>query len=390
MFQNMAIGNLIILIGAAQGIFLSVVLWNLKEGKKISHRLLAAFLFIFALQMVYFVVWDSKLILKVPHLSMVMAPFDFALGPLFYFYARTLSQQHFKFERKDRMQFGLVIVGYTYFANFYSESAAEKIQYNLQSYDHMPEFWSRFSFASTIQTSVYMLLTLLVLARPTRTVKKYYSSIEKIDLGWIKTIMFFIVFAFFSCGLISIIGYKWSNYYSNIAFSFSIYAMGYYGMKQKSIFTDLREEVTLDEPEPAVIRPEPEEVISNKYEKSGLDKDRALEFMTRLDEQVVKEKLYTNPELTLQQLADTLNISLHHLSQILNQYKQQNFFDYINQLRVEEFKRAVLDPSRQHLSLLGIAFDCGFNSKAAFNTAFKKYTGTTPSAYRSQLKVETT
>lgn len=385
----MAIGNLIILIGAVQGIFLSVVLWTLKEGKRISNRLLAAFLFVFAWQMIYFVIWDSKLILKIPHLSMVIAPFDFALGPLFYFYAQTLSQQHFKFERRDRMQFGLVIVGYIYFAGFYAKSAAEKIQFNLQSYDHMPELWSTFSVASTIQTSVYMLLTLLVLVRHTRTVKKYYSSIEKIDLGWIRTIMFFIVLAFFSCSLISVIGYKWANYYSNIIFSVCIYAMGYYGMKQKSVFSDLREEVTLDEPEPAVIRPEPEEVISKKYEKSGLDKERAGEYLARLDQIMVKEKLYINPELTLQQLADSLAISLHHLSQILNQFKEQNFFDYVNQLRVEEFKRAVFDPSKQHLSLLGIAFECGFNSKAAFNTAFKKYTGTTPSAYRNQLRAET-
>jgi AraC-like DNA-binding protein len=81
-------------------------------------------------------------------------------------------------------------------------------------------------------------------------------------------------------------------------------------------------------------------------------------------------------------------ISLHYLSRVLNQYKQQNFFDYINQLRIEAFKLEVVNPLKQHLSISGIAFNCGFNSKAAFNIAFRKYTGLTPSAYRKQAKVE--
>jgi AraC-like DNA-binding protein len=74
---------------------------------------------------------------------------------------------------------------------------------------------------------------------------------------------------------------------------------------------------------------------------------------------------------------------------VLNQYKLQSFFDYVNQLRIEEFKKQLLNPDKQHLSLLGLAFECGFNSKAAFNAVFKKQTGTTPSAYRNTLKVQT-
>lgn len=389
MSTGVSIGNLIILIGSVQGVFLAVILWNLRTGNKISHRVLAAFLLLFALQMMYFVLWDSKTILKIPHLSLVLAPLDFAIGPLFFLYALTLTRRNFTLNEKHLLHFIPVIAGFLYFFTFYQLSSAEKISFNLQSYEQMPVRWQTFSMVSTVQTSIYLVLTVLLLLQHVRRVKKYYSSIEEIDLGWIRNILLIIVFGFISCSAITVMGWKWSNYYSNIVFSFSIYAMGYYGMKQKSIFADIHEDIQLHETEPAVMVAAQPEAIAKKYERSGLSEEKARQYLANLQLLIMKEKPYLNPELTLQQLADQLNISLHHLSQILNQYKQQNFFDFINQLRVEEFKYRLADPSKQHYSLLALALDCGFNSKAAFNAAFKKHTGITPSAYRKNAQTST-
>ncbi|MBX7107985.1 MAG: helix-turn-helix domain-containing protein [Chitinophagales bacterium] len=386
---GISIGNLIILVGAVQGVFLSVILWNLRSGNKLSHRLLAAFLFVFALEMMYFVIWDSRMILKAPHFSMVLSPLDFAIGPLFYLYALTLTRKNFALKRIHLLHFLLVLAGFIYFLKFYMQPAVYKYAYNLQSYSQMPDLWQTFSIISTVQTSVYLALTVLLLLQHVRRVKKYYSSIEEIDLGWIRNLLLIIAFGFISCSAITVIGWKWANYYSNIVFSFSIYAMGYYGMRQKSIFADIHEEIQPQEAEPLVLLAEQPEVIAKKYERSGLTEDKAAQYLTSLHLLMEKEKPYLNPELTLQQLADQMQISLHHLSQILNQHKQQNFFDFINQLRVEEFKERLADPSKQHYSLLALAFDCGFNSKAAFNAAFKKHTGTTPSAYRKNLSIST-
>ena len=93
-------------------------------------------------------------------------------------------------------------------------------------------------------------------------------------------------------------------------------------------------------------------------------------------------KPYLNPDLTLLQLASEINITPHLLSQIINDHFELNFFDYINQYRVQEFKAAVTDPKNKNYSLLGIAFECGFNSKSAFNRMFKKSTGLTPSQFK--------
>jgi AraC-like DNA-binding protein len=93
------------------------------------------------------------------------------------------------------------------------------------------------------------------------------------------------------------------------------------------------------------------------------------------------QKPYLNPELTLSELADNLNTNSSLLSQVINSGFEKNFNDFVNQYRVEEFKQKSKSRDFQHLTLLAIAFECGFNSKATFNRAFKKITGQNPSNF---------
>lgn len=97
------------------------------------------------------------------------------------------------------------------------------------------------------------------------------------------------------------------------------------------------------------------------------------------------ERPYLNPELTLTQLASDLDITTHHLSQIINEQFKLNFFEYINQFRVEEVKSRISNPEFENYSFLGIALDSGFNSKSSFNRIFKKFTNQTPTQYKSSL-----
>ncbi len=98
------------------------------------------------------------------------------------------------------------------------------------------------------------------------------------------------------------------------------------------------------------------------------------------------EKPYLEPKLTLTTLSKRLEVSPNHLSQIINQYEQQNFNDFINKYRIEEFINNAAQNS--NFSFLAIALDSGFNSKSTFNTVFKKQKGVTPSQFIASIPTQ--
>lgn len=89
-------------------------------------------------------------------------------------------------------------------------------------------------------------------------------------------------------------------------------------------------------------------------------------------------------DIDLPTLAEQLGVSPHHLSQVLNDRFQRNFYDFINAYRVEEVKRRLVDPAHRQEKVLSIGLDCGFSSKSTLDAAFKKWTGMTPSAFRKE------
>ena len=94
------------------------------------------------------------------------------------------------------------------------------------------------------------------------------------------------------------------------------------------------------------------------------------------------EKPYLRPDLSLADLASTLDVSKSELTYLLNNYIGVNFFSYVNQYRLKSVLQKLEDSKFNHLTILSIAFDCGFNSKSTFNSLFKQHTGVTPSEYR--------
>ncbi len=157
-----------------------------------------------------------------------------------------------------------------------------------------------------------------------------------------------------------------------LALSVFVIVFGYLGLKQKVIFeTDFKEQ-------PLIVAGE-----KIKYSGSSLKEEEANTYAEQLGTFMHSDKPYLDPGLTLSQLASQINISSHHLSRIINEKFELNFFEYINQFRVEEVKARIKDPKFQNFSLLGIALDSGFNSKSAFNRIFKKFTKHTPSHYKS-------
>jgi len=105
----------------------------------------------------------------------------------------------------------------------------------------------------------------------------------------------------------------------------------------------------------------------------------------KLNTHIAENKPYLDPELTLNDLSSQLNISSRQLSTLINAELGKSFFDLINSYRIEEAKRILREFGDPKLTVLEVMYEVGFNSKSSFNTAFKKYTGSTPTAYRSQF-----
>lgn len=134
----------------------------------------------------------------------------------------------------------------------------------------------------------------------------------------------------------------------------------------------------------------PEELFfdnENEIQKKKVlpDSKATQEQKEKLLKYVETEQPYLDPELSLRSLAGELDISPNQLSLLLNEGIGKNFNEFINHHRILEFKRLAKEPSNANLTVMGLAYDSGFNSKTVFNTYFKKETGLTPKQYINSL-----
>ncbi|PKP36012.1 MAG: AraC family transcriptional regulator, partial [Bacteroidetes bacterium HGW-Bacteroidetes-15] len=150
--------------------------------------------------------------------------------------------------------------------------------------------------------------------------------------------------------------------------SIFVLALGFVGLKQGSIFASTPIGFDL------------ESALSTKESESEL-KDEEQAFVHKLLSQMREKKYFLNPDLTLARLSDEFSVSPEYLSGVINGRLNMNFFDFVNHHRIEEFKTMCRDPKNQNLTLISLAYDCGFNSKATFNRVFKRDVGCTPSEY---------
>jgi len=118
----------------------------------------------------------------------------------------------------------------------------------------------------------------------------------------------------------------------------------------------------------------------------GLPREKVSEILSGIILLMEKDKLYQEPELTLQALSDKLGIQSYQASQAIYDGLKKNFYDLVNGYRVEEAKRLLLDPKNSKYTILSVGFEAGFNSKTTFHTIFKKLTGLTPTEYRDRNK----
>lgn len=124
----------------------------------------------------------------------------------------------------------------------------------------------------------------------------------------------------------------------------------------------------------------------NRYKSSGLTIEDAIRYKSVLLDYMNKTELHKDHSISLGKLAKSLSMTPHALSQVINEQLSSNFNDFINSYRVEEAKKMLADPERKNFTIASIAYDSGFNTLSAFNVAFKKFTGVTPSQFRLKEK----
>jgi AraC-like DNA-binding protein len=373
---------IILLLGATQGLFLTLLLFT-KPVNKTPNRLLAWLIISYSAFLVETSVSGTPVAEKFPHILGLMAGVVFLNGPLHYLYTLALIKPDFSLSKRHLPHFIPFVLFYLCFLfPYYLQSGDFKIAYIRDIEQNGPPLsLVLFSWAVLLQGLIYMIVTLRVLDRYSRAIKDTFSTIDKINLNWLKTITVLTMIVWILGIIIEFLQIFDLNTpfqaTTPIAIAILIYVMGYLGLRQPEIFAGAGAGDA-----PIQLVEEPESPDAKKYERSGLTKAKAEAFHKKLLQLMETEKPFTYSSLKLNQLAKMIGTTPNYLSQVINEERDQNFYDFVNGYRIEEAKRMIQDPANEQVTLLSIAYDVGFNSKSAFNTAFKKYTGTTPSQFR--------
>jgi AraC-like DNA-binding protein len=383
----------LLVLGAAQGLFLAVLLAT-KRNNSAANKILAVAMLSFSASILESLAYAGGWYRDWPHIIGAAKPLIFVFGPILYLYALAVTLGGHTFRKRWLRHFipaGLVAL---YFAPFYLSRGTTKIAFVEDLMRNGPPLdvvvIDNLQYPHGI---LYVVLTILLLRRHRAALRETHSNVEQINLLWLRNLTVGIVAVWALAtvlhvmDLVGLTAGAIEPMLTPLAVSIMVYAIGYAGWRQPEIFHQVPPRVPLvpdiERPQ-AIAAIEPLVSADQSYEKSGLTQAQAAAHLAQLQRVMEKKQLYKNSLLTLQELADELSISPHHLSQVINTGLGKNFYDFVNGYRVEEIKRRLRDPKSAHLTILAIALDAGFNTKSSFNTFFKKHTGLTPSQYRAQ------
>lgn len=364
-------------IGCAQGIFFGLQLfWTRTYPSK--NKFLACLLLLFSYRLfnqilLYFGIgkydwwYHSTLDLS------------WAYGALIFLYIKASSSISYQFSKKDQLLFIPValqiIMGlFVRSQNFFWDGTRESLSW-LGYWGYV--LWMNYSTVPFI-ASVFILFHL----------KKAKTSLSAIDLAQrnpepyrfiekllINTQRFYIlVVAIYLVDFLLIrfihqeAYYYFNRFYYNpflIGISILTYVLSFVGYKQRKSL---------------LIRPKPQYPTRNQKTLE--------EIAERLDLLMRTQQVFKNPNLSLDDLAKLLDTKTHLLSQTLKYIHDTSFYPFLTKYRVEEFRSLLLDPEHRHLSLLGLAYEAGFNSKSSFHRAIKKHYQLTPSEFKKQVLQE--
>ena len=386
----------IMLIGAVQAFFLALLLWN-KKGRTRSDQLLFCWLVCMGTHLLfYYDNFSTPPVLPVPFqilgfsLSLLSAPIMFL-----YIYSLTHNQQLQKkwwLHLLPYLLYNMVVLSFwlndeiqLFVRNGFiglSGNISAWIKYNL-------------GYPLAISGGGYAIWSLLTLRKYQQQLPEFFSYTEKINLNWLKWLV--IISMVFFVTIFSLVQFNADlRFFSSVentfilvsgAITIYLFLVGYLGLRQTSVFTQemvAANKVTIEKQ----VGKAPNETITSAlpYQKSGLEATMRKEILEKLMNHMTVEQPWLDDSLSLAQLAKQIGYSSNQLSQVINQETQSNFFTFVNTYRINAVKEKLADTSLDHFTILALAFECGFRSKASFNKIFKEQTGLTPSAFRKKAK----
>jgi len=367
--------------GAAIAFFFELLLLS-KKNKSLADKILEAWLFFLGLHLFYFYLEYSGISHKYPHLIGTGMPLPFVHPPLLYLYTAALTGYLPRWNNRLLLHFLPVLLIYIYLMDFFFIPAKEKIAYVEHLKDNPTLYMKLHVPLMIVWAVVYLVFTLRLFKRHRRNLENNYSYTNgKIDLLWLQVLITGMTAIWAVVTIVTLVKSESdldvAIYTTVVLF---VLAIGFFGVRQGKIFTVSPPEI----PDSRGDRDE-EPGAARRYSKSGLKEGDALAVQEKLNGLMEKEKLFLEEDLSLPKLSEKLEIHPNYLSQVINERFGKNFYDFVNAYRVEEFKRRVARPEYRRWTFFALATDCGFASKAAFNKAFKKFTGQTPSEFSNTL-----
>ncbi len=249
-------------------------------------------------------------------------------------------------------------------------------------------------YVINIQFVVYLVLMIRIHRKHRQNIEERFSFKELINLDWMIYSIFFFAMLFVLINFSHFLGVS-SVFYSRLIFNIISIVILFYlfikGFTQRNIY------LAQHQSKQHVLAFLPNELQQNnftvqvdeetteakiKYSQSGLSDDKRNSIFNELNILVTKRKVFLNSDLDIDLLATVLQTNSTWLSQIINEMYGQNFFNFVNKIRIEEACEALLNEENNKYTLEALAKSCGFNSRSSFHSAFKKFTGATPSEYR--------
>lgn len=418
-----------ILFGILQGLSLAGVLAARRRGDPQSNRLLATLILVISLHLTEVFLLLTGLIELWPRLSGVTFALLFLVPPLFFLYGRRLLETSGSLRARDLVHAIPAVLILVDSWPWITAPLAQKSAYHAlyQSLD-IPPPGPRFLLilaANVVQHVIYVGLTLRRVRRHERHARESSAdagAIEALSAFRRVSTGFTVYVALYLCFFVALV--VWGGYGVLIdtawlvVLAFFIQAVGYVAIAapetlshalwadpdaaggahspsppstpSRSASTPLPTSPVAASPAGSSAsvssgpNPGPSSPPAAKYERSSLSDEEARTIYDRLVDRMQADRLFLRRQLKLRDVAAHVEVSPHHLSQAINQHGEQNFFDFVNRFRVQEAQRLLSGPGAMQLTLLAVGFDAGFNNKASFNAAFRKFTGETPSAFRAR------